>query len=90
MRKTFQEQLNTKLNTRKLNTSLKFDNMEDGWKNFRKTICEVADGDVKKVEKALKYELRRCEARTMDKIVKDLEDLARRHNKKILYWHILA
>ena len=24
--------------------SLKFDNVEDGWNNFRKTICEVADG----------------------------------------------
>ena len=24
--------------------SLKFENVEDGWNNFRKTICEVADG----------------------------------------------
>ena len=23
---------------------LKFDNVEDGWNNFRKTTCEVADG----------------------------------------------
>ena len=38
MRETFQEQLNTKLQ------SLKFDNVEDGWINFRKTICEAADG----------------------------------------------
>ena len=38
LRKKFQEQLSTKLE------SLKFDNVEDGWNNFRKTICEVADG----------------------------------------------
>ena len=103
--------------------------MEDGWNNFRKTICEVADGvlgksaktatrnisekalgliesrrglyknylsdrsyenkrNVKKVEKALKYELRRCEMEAMDKIAEDLEDAARRHNSKILYWHV--
>ena len=37
LRKNFQEQLNPKLE------SLKFDNVEDGWNNFRKTICEVAD-----------------------------------------------
>ena len=42
--------------------------------------------NVKKVEKALKYELRRCEAENMDKIAEDLEDAARRHNCKILYW----
>ena len=36
-RETFQEQLNTKLE------SLKFDNVEYVWNNFRKTICEVAD-----------------------------------------------
>jgi hypothetical protein len=38
LRKKFQEQLSTKLE------GLKFDNVEDGWNNFRKTICEVADG----------------------------------------------
>ena len=94
MRKKFEEQLSTKLE------SLIFDNVEDGWNNFRETICEVTDGvlrksaktttrnisekalgliesrwglyknylsdrlyenkrNVKKVEKALKYELRR-------------------------------
>ena len=120
LRKKFQEQLNTKLE------SLKFDNVEDGWNNSSKTICEVADGvlgksvktatrnisekalgliesrrflyknyrsdrsyenkrNVKKVEKALKYELRRCEVEAMDKIAEDLEDTARRHNSKILY-----
>ena len=120
LRKKFQEQLSTKLE------SLKFDNVEDGRNNFRKTICEVADGvlgksaktatrnisekalgliesrrglyknylsdrsyenkrNVKKVEKALKYELRRCEVEAMDKIAEDLEDAARRHNSKILY-----
>ena len=103
--------------------------MEDGWKNFRKTICEVADGalgksaktatrnisekalsliesrrglyrnylsdrlyenkrNVKKVEKALKYELRRCEVEAMDKIAEDLGGAPRRYNSKILYWHV--
>ena len=44
--------------------------------------------NVKKVEKVLKYELRRCEVETMDEIAEDLEDAARRHNSKILYWHV--
>ena len=39
--------------------------------------------NVKKVEKALKYELKRCEVGAMDKITEDLEDAA---NSKILYW----
>ena len=43
MSKNFQEQLNTKLK------SLIFDNVEDGWNNFRKTICKVADGVLKPV-----------------------------------------
>ena len=38
LRETFQEQLNTKLE------SLKFDNVEDEWNKFRKTVCEAADG----------------------------------------------
>jgi hypothetical protein len=38
LRETFQEQLNTNFK------SLEFDNVEDGWNNFRKTLCEVADG----------------------------------------------
>ena len=38
LRQTFQEQLNAKIE------SLKFENVEDGWNNFRKTICEVTDG----------------------------------------------
>ena len=47
MRKDFQEQLNTKLEI------LKFDNVEDGWNNFRQTICEVADGALgKKIKTA--------------------------------------
>ena len=123
LRETFQEQLNTKLE------SLKFDSVEDGWNDFRKTVCDVADGvlgktaktkgrnikekalclvesrrglyknylsdrscenkrNVKKGEKELKYGLSRCEGGGMDKIVGDLEDAARRHNSKILYWHV--
>ena len=105
--------------------------MEDGWNNFRKTICEVADGilrkkvwtaarnisekalyvikmrwglyknylshtsfeskkNVMKVEKSLKYELKRCEMEAMDKIAEDLEEVATQHkwnSNKILYWH---
>ena len=38
MRETFQEQLTTKLQ------SLKFDKVEYGWNNFKKTIWEIADG----------------------------------------------
>jgi len=41
-RETLKEQLNTKFG------SLKFNNVEDGRNNFRKTICEVADGVVGK------------------------------------------
>ena len=44
-------------------------------------------GTVKKVEKASKYKLRRCGVEARDKIADDLEDAARRHNSKILYWH---
>ena len=103
--------------------------MEYGWNNFRKAICEVADGvlgkkvktaarsisakalclierrrglykkylsdrsyknkrNIKKVEKTLKYELKRYEVEAMDKIAEHLEDAATRHNCKILYWHI--
>jgi hypothetical protein len=29
-----------------------------------------------------------CEVGAMDKISKDLEDAARRHNSKIMYWHV--
>ena len=36
----------------------------------------------------MKYELRRCEVEDTDKIAEDLEDAARRHNSKILYWHV--
>ena len=108
LRKTFQEQLNTKLE------NSKFDNVEDGWNKFRKTICEVADGvlgesaktatrnisekalgliesrrglyknylsdssyenkrNVKKVEKALKYELRTCEVKPWIKLLRILK-----------------
>ena len=40
------------------------------------------------MQKALKYELRRCEVETMVKMAEDLEDAGRRHNSKILYWHV--
>jgi hypothetical protein len=42
LRETSKGQLNTKLE------SLKFDNVEDGWNNFRKVICEVTDGVLEK------------------------------------------
>ena len=119
LRETLEELLNTKLE------NLKFDNIEDGWNNFRKTICEAADGllgkkassaawnirkkalfiierrrvlyknylsdrsyenkrNVRKVEKAIKYELRGCEVEAMDEIAEDVEEAARRHNSNIL------
>ena len=40
------------------------------------------------MEKALKYELRRCEVEAMNKISEDLKDVARRHNSKIIYVHV--
>jgi len=36
----------------------------------------------------IKYGLTRIEAEAMDKIAEDLEDTTRRHNSKILYWHV--
>ena len=44
--------------------------------------------NVKKVEKAQKYELRRYEVEATDKIAKNLEDAARWHNSKVLHWYI--
>ena len=38
MRETFQEQLKIKLE------SVKLDNVEDEWNNFRKMVCEGTDG----------------------------------------------
>ena len=40
------------------------------------------------MEKALKYDLRRCKLEATDKIAKDPEDVAKQHNNKILYWHV--
>ena len=42
MKEHFQEQLNAK------RESLKFDNLEDGYDNFRKIVYEVADGILRK------------------------------------------
>ena len=41
--------------------------------------------NVRRVEKALKFELRRFEMEASDKITKDLEDVIRRHNSKTLH-----
>ena len=43
--------------------------------------------NVKKVEKALKYEIKRFEVEAVGKIAEDPEIAGRRHNSKILYWH---
>ena len=43
---------------------------------------------IEKEEKALKYELRRCEVETMDKIAEVLEDAARQHNSKTVSWQV--
>jgi len=37
---------------------------------------------------SIKYELRRCERETIEKISKDLEDADRRHNSKLMYCHV--
>ena len=42
--------------------------------------------NVKKVEKALKFELRRCKQEAMDKIAENLEAAARRHISKMFCW----
>jgi len=44
--------------------------------------------NVKKVEKILKWELRSCEVEAMEKIAKDLGDVVKRRNSKILYCHV--
>ena len=58
------------------------------YKNFLSDRSYENNRNVKKVEKALKYELRRCEVEAVDKITEDLADVARPHNSKILYWHV--
>jgi hypothetical protein len=58
------------------------------YKNYLSVRSYENKRNVKKVEKALKYELRRCEVQVMDKIAEDLEYAGRRHNSKILYWHV--
>ena len=58
------------------------------YKNYLSDRSYENKRNVKKVEKALKYELRRCEVAAMDKIAEDLEDVAIRHISKILYWNV--
>ena len=54
------------------------------YKNYLSDKFYENKRNVPKAEKALKYELRRCEVEAIDKIAEDLEDAARRHNSKIL------
>ena len=58
------------------------------YKNYLSDRSHENKRNVKKVKKALKYELRRCEVEALHKIAKDLEDAARQHNSKILYWRV--
>ena len=58
------------------------------YKNYPSDWSYENKKNVKKVEKALKYELRRCEVDAMHKVSKDLEDAAIQNNSKILYWHV--
>ena len=58
------------------------------YKNYLSDRSYENKKNVKKVQIALKYELRRCEAETMDKIAEDMEAAARQYNSKILYWHV--
>ena len=59
------------------------------YKNYLSDRSYENKRNVKKVEKTSKYELRRCEVEVMDKIAKDLEDITRQHNNKILYWYFV-
>jgi hypothetical protein len=54
------------------------------FKNYLSDRSYENKRNVRKVEKALKYELRWCEVDAMDEIAEDVEDAARRHNSKIL------
>ena len=47
------------------------------YKNYLSDRSNENKRNIQKVEKALKYELRRCEMEAMDKIAEDLEDAAR-------------
>ena len=40
------------------------------------------------MEKALKFDPKKCEVETVDKIAEDLEDAASRHNSELLTWHV--
>jgi HPt (histidine-containing phosphotransfer) domain-containing protein len=55
------------------------------YKNYLSDRSYENKRNVKKVDKALKYELKRCEVEAMDEIAEDLEDAARQHNSNILY-----
>ena len=65
-------------------------NSEEGglYKNYLSDRSYENKSNAKKVEKALKYELRSCEVEAINKIAEDLEDAARRHISKILYWRV--
>ena len=58
------------------------------YKNYLSDRSYENKRNVKKVAKASEYELRKCEAEAMDEIAENLEDIARWHNRKILYWHV--
>ena len=58
------------------------------YKNYLSDRSYENKKNVKKVEEPLKYELRKCEVEAMDKIAETLEDATRRHNSKILHWHV--
>ena len=57
------------------------------YRNYLSDISYENTKNVNNVLKALKYKLRRCEVKVRDEIAEDLEDAARRHNSKMLYWH---
>ena len=60
----------------------------DLYKNYLSDRSYENKRNLKKVEKASKYETRSCDVEAMDKIAEDLEYSARRHNSKIWYWHV--
>ena len=56
------------------------------YKNYLNDRSYKNERNVKEVEKTLKYKIKRWEVEAMDKITEELENAARRHNSKILYW----
>ena len=51
-------------------------------------IIRVIDDMKMRAEEPVKIKLRKCEEEIINKIVEGLDEAARRHNKKKLYWYV--